>query len=211
MTLNNSLVVETNFVVDVIHNHINSCHLFDLACSGAIELIIPEICLLESISAALFQIKDRTELGRRCHHLAKEIEQSGSRGKYRQHSRHFIVAEEIINQLNAEDENRIKDIVDKCRQIAVCLPLTAEILILKEQIQLDSSYGRSIDGNPVLTGVDALIYGIILNYAKNRKTDSGAIFLSRDSHFNSTKLQEELRDYGVEFKRSPGEVIKKLR
>lgn len=204
------LIVETNFVVDVIRGETHCSHLFEQVEQGNLKLIVPEICLLEAQNAVAFNMSDRTEMARRCHFLALEFEACGQRSKAKQHSRYFFQAEKIIQKTIADDEKRRDDIIQQCRTMAGCLPLTPAALLLREHIQLDRKYGTNPDGTPTLQDTDALIYAIILDYIENRFDQTRAVFFTRDQHFDTDFVREELDRFGVEFSTQAGEIIKKI-
>ncbi|OQY30042.1 MAG: hypothetical protein B6244_01930 [Candidatus Cloacimonetes bacterium 4572_55] len=211
-----TLIAETNFIVEVIHDENDARYLFDLANSGKIKLVLPAICLLEAEQAILFQVHNRNEFAQRCHHLAKELDRGPRRKRNPQRSRHFIRAEAMIHELNQEDQQRAQEISDQLTKSARLLPLSPEILALKERIALNPAYGFDPSTGPILIGTDALIYAVILDYASSLPTDKqtdqtdghSIFFFSRDSHFHSAQLKSDLLSHNVNFCASSGGIIR---
>ncbi|MEP0836552.1 PIN domain-containing protein [Trichocoleus sp. AS-A1] len=154
--------------------------------TASVQIAIPSICCMESLSALEDEIKRRNrfmnELNNQISQLRRDVTSSHAKSLLSHLEQSLIENEALLNDV----ENRLFQVLDHLNTKAEMIPLTGDML----QESLDT---RLIEKDPT----DNLILHCILNHARLHPTDRKVFLSANVKEFKLLQVQAALQNAGV--------------
>ncbi|MEW5861639.1 MAG: PIN domain-containing protein [Cyanobacteriota bacterium] len=180
------LYVETNFLMSIATGRDSQANTLLENATASVQIAIPSICCMESLSALEDEIKRRNrfmnELNIQISQLQRDLTSSHAQSLLSHLEQSLIENEALLNDV----ENRLFQALDHLNTKAEIIPLNGDML----QESLDT---RFINKDPT----DNLILHCILNHARLHPTDRKVFLSANVKEFNQPEVQAALQDAGV--------------
>ncbi|MBD1838585.1 PIN domain-containing protein [Coleofasciculus sp. FACHB-501] len=180
------LYVETNFLMSIATGRDSQANTLLQNPTASVQIAIPSICCMESLSALEDQIKRRNrfmnELNNQISQLRRDVTSSHAKSLLSHLEQSLIENEALLNDV----ENRLFQVLDHLNTKAEMIPLTGDML----QESLDT---RLIEKDPT----DNLILHCILNHARLHPTDRKVFLSANVKEFKLLQVQAALQNAGV--------------
>ncbi|MBD2045820.1 DUF4935 domain-containing protein [Coleofasciculus sp. FACHB-64] len=180
------LYVETNFLMSIATGRDSQANTLLQNPTASVQIAIPSICCMESLSALEDEIKRRNrfmnELNNQISQLRRDVTSSHAKSLLSHLEQSLIENEALLNDV----ENRLFQVLDHLNTKAEMIPLTGDML----QESLDT---RLIEKDPT----DNLILHCILNHARLHPTDRKVFLSANVKEFKLLQVQAALQNAGV--------------
>lgn len=192
------IYLETNWIIGAV---MGQDRLADavLELPSNIALAVPDVCLMEAVSAFDWKRIDRNRLSSELDFQLKQLRRSSQVESAVRLAAELTVAELTNDQLLDELFNRFDSYVTRLANRAVLIPMSSEIV--KIQFELMSDLDRD----------DAMIFAAILDHARNDTSIHKAFITSNSKDFTAKTVRFALNEVGVTYFSSSERAVQWLR
>lgn len=181
------LYIETNFLMSIATGREAEAIMLLRDLSSAVQLVIPSICYMESLSALEDEVKRQNKFKEKLTCQIRETKRDVTSEQVASLS--FHLEESLIYY-----SNRIDEIQFRLREAIYMLSRNAEMIVLNTEIIEASLNTTLIAKDPT----DNLILHCILSHARLRPTETKAFLSGNVKEFGKLpEVQDALREVGI--------------